>query len=260
MSLASWRVWDQEKDYGDKLYSRAIGEAPEMESSKATARVVAHHFNDNDLVLDVGCGAGHYLRSLDKLLSRPFSYHGVDATKYYVELASKAFSGKRSDLSLRRSEKFTVGDIFELPLPDHYADIVMSNNVLQHLPSIVRPINELWRVTKRCMIVRALVGKVSFRTKQVNEPEAYTPDGEPENFHYYNIYSEKYVASLIEKLPGVTSFTITPDNDFSAENFKRDTTYQQDKPHDLTTVINGMQINNYIIQPWAFVVVGKEAG
>jgi len=33
----NWRIWDKDKEYGDLFFKRAIGELPEMESSKALA-------------------------------------------------------------------------------------------------------------------------------------------------------------------------------------------------------------------------------
>lgn len=87
----NWKAWDNEKEYGELFYDRAVGKISEMESSKAVARHVAELATANDMILDVGCGAGHYLRSLDSILKIPFRYYGIDATQYYIELARKAF-------------------------------------------------------------------------------------------------------------------------------------------------------------------------
>lgn len=96
-----WKVWDRDEGYGEVLYKRATGELPEMESSKKIARVLSKYISDGTNVLDVGCGAGHYLRSLRRECGHDFSYLGVDATKNYIEQAKKAFNGdNRSDFSL----------------------------------------------------------------------------------------------------------------------------------------------------------------
>ena len=78
-----WRIWEQEEEYGKVLYERAIGQLAEMESSKAVGNLVAQYAEKDCMILDVGCGAGHYLVSLDRILKIPFSYHGIDATKNY---------------------------------------------------------------------------------------------------------------------------------------------------------------------------------
>jgi hypothetical protein len=135
----------------------------------------------------------------------------------------------------------------------------MCNNVLLHLPSIEKPLSELWRVTKRQLLIRALIGKVSFRVKQINSPEKYSPEGEPVNFHYFNIYSEDYMRSLIEGLSGVKDYKLFEDKDFNEGNLGDTSNYVGNAaPHDLTTIINGMQVNNYIIQPWQFLLIEKK--
>jgi ubiquinone/menaquinone biosynthesis C-methylase UbiE len=138
----AWRVWDSEAAYGELLYERAIGKQPEMESSKALARLMKTRVRSGDKILDVGCGAGHYLRSLKREIEVPFTYTGVDATAGYVELARKAWAGETA-------ARFEVGDVFGLPFGDGEFDVVFSCNLLLHLPSITTPMREIVRVAKR---------------------------------------------------------------------------------------------------------------
>lgn len=255
----NWRVWDDDKKYGRLFYNRAVGQLSEMESSKTAARHVAKLVKENSIILDIGCGAGHYLVSLDKILKIPFSYHGIDATEYYIELAKEAFAQDINKNPLRISYKFEVGDIFNLDLADQYADLVMCNNVLLHLPSIEKPINELWRVTKKFLILRTLVGKTSFRIKQINLPEEYTEEGEPLNYHFFNIYSEEYILKLINRLDGVRSYRFLEDKDYNLSNIGDSNYKKGQEPRDLTVIVNGMQVNNYIIQPWHFLILEKRS-
>lgn len=253
----NWKVWDDDKRYGELFYNRAVGNLSEMESSKAVAKHIAKLVCKDDTILDVGCGSGHYLVSLDKAINVPFLYHGVDSTEYYIEMGQKAFSGGDNKNSQRISCKFEVGDIFHLHIEDNYADITMCNNVLLHLPSIKKPLCELWRVTKKFLVLRTLIGSVSFRIKQVNNPEEYTPEGEPMNFHFFNIYSKNYIKTLIRDLPWVKTFRFIEDRDFNPENIELSNYKGDYKPHDLTTIVSGMQVNNYILQPWQFLIVEK---
>ena len=252
---ATWEVWNEEKEYGNVFYDRAVGKLPEMESSKAAAKVVSTFARENDLILDVGCGAGHYLVSLDKQLSIPFRYWGIDATQSYVEHAKKAFAEQVNEN--RTFTNFSVGDIFNLKVEDNRADIVMSNNVLLHLPSITQPIQELVRIAKKYVIIRMLIGKSSLRIKHVMEPEIFDESGEPQHFYYLNIYSEKYVRSLLDNIPGIESYEITADIDFDPGRLGAGDYHSTDreKPFDCTTVVEGMQINNHVIQPWSFVII-----
>jgi ubiquinone/menaquinone biosynthesis C-methylase UbiE len=204
--------------------------------------------------LDVGCGVGHYLRSLKNQIDVPFGYLGVDPTRNYIDRAKDVFHGSSVD--------FAIMDIYDLQLRDNYADIVMCNNVLLHLPSIQIPIQELLRVSKKYVIIRTLIGENSFRIKQVEKPEIYNRNGEPLHYHYFNIYAESYIRNILtinELLSDCISFdvTITDDRDFDPKNFGGTENYLNEKPHDLTTMLNGYQLNNYVLEPWKFVIIKK---
>jgi ubiquinone/menaquinone biosynthesis C-methylase UbiE len=151
MNKDTWRIWNQEDEYGQVFYKRATGEFPEMESSKAVANLLKDIIQDSDRILDVGCGSGHYLKSLISTINCNFLYTGIDATFRYIELAKKAFSNQNNT-------EFMVGDIFDIPVEDNRFDVVMCNNVLLHLPSVQKPINELIRVSKRFVVIRTLIG------------------------------------------------------------------------------------------------------
>ncbi len=251
-----WRVWNNDKVYGDLFYKRATGELPEMESSKALAKIVVELIRENDKILDVGCGGGHYLRSLDNALNVKFLYEGIDATEYYIKRANDSFPNSLKSKTYCTSAKFMVGDIFNLPIKNIDSEIVICNNVFLHLPSIEKPLTELIRVSKKFIIIRTLVGSNSFRIKQIEKPENYYENGEPINYHYYNIYSESYIIKLLEKL-NITSYTFHDDTDYDPSAFGDSTNYIGERPDDLTTTINGIQLNNYILQPWKFIVMEK---
>src|SRR3989338_7233675 len=162
MSTYSQKVWGTDPAYGEVFYARATGKAPEMESSKATARQLKGLLVPDASVLDVGCGAGHYLRSLRREHPFPFSYDGADVTPNYIRLAKKAYA----DDPLAH---FRVAPVEKLPYAAKSFDIVLCCNVLLHLPAIVKPLRELWRVTRGTMLIRTLIGGSTFRIKQVNE-------------------------------------------------------------------------------------------
>lgn len=248
MTDQQWRVWDAEKPYGETLYKRATGELPEMESSKKMASEVARVFKPGDTILDVGCGAGHYLRSLRRTVGPDAEYTGVDATPSYVELARKA---NAKDVKA----SFKHGDIFELPLADRSYDIVMSNNLFLHLPSIVKPLKELVRVARKTVFVRSLIGDRSFRIKDVHpeEPE-FDASGEPTAFHFYNIYSEAYVQSLVSAMAQVKRATITRDNEFDRQRILASMSDHQGA-HDASGMIGDYQVNGYILQPWSILEI-----
>lgn len=244
----AWRVWDDHAQYGQTFLKRATGELPEMESSRAAARFLKPLVSAGNRVLDVGCGAGHYLRSLTDILGVPFSYTGVDATAEYVRLAREAWSG-------RPDAEFRQADIFALPFDARSFDVVLCCNVLLHLPSIATPLGELTRVSRRHVVARTLVGERSFRIQEVRRtqpPEAeFDAQGEPRDWNYYNVYSKAYVEALVKRLPGVAGVEIRPDRDFSPERIQE--AARATGAANATTMLGEWQVNGSILQPWHFI-------
>jgi ubiquinone/menaquinone biosynthesis C-methylase UbiE len=245
--------WDDPeigKHYGDLFYKRATGELAEMESSKAAAKRIATLAKAGDAIVDVGCGGGHYLRSLQRVLTVPFSYHGVDRTPYYIEMARRAFDGQQSI-------SFGVGDIFNLELKDQSADIVMCNNVVMHLPSCAKPLHELVRVARRGVLVRTLVGPTSYQVKSIGprpDGDDFDANGEPISFHYLNIYSEAYVRRVLKNEPRVKAVTIEPDTDFDPAKIS-DTAVAMSDAWDVTRPVNGMQFIGMIAAPYHWISI-----
>lgn len=244
----NWKVWDKNINYGETLYKRAIGELPEMESSKKMAKELAKKIQNYDKVLDVGCGSGHYLRSFRREIGNDFYYTGIDATEEYIEFARKAF---KSD----PNSNFEVSDIYSIDIMDESYDIVTCNNVLLHLPSIEIPINELIRVGKKFILIRFLCGEHSFRIKDVNlETEEYDENGEPLNYYYFNIYSKKYIQKIIEKNERVKSWSIEEDIDFDKERI-RNSISDHKGAINATKIIGKYQVNVYILLPWSILTI-----
>jgi ubiquinone/menaquinone biosynthesis C-methylase UbiE len=254
--MEAWKVWDNEQTYGNLFFKRATGQLPEMESSKALAKIIQPYLDEGDKIGDIGCGGGHYLRSLDSKATKKFHYIGVDQTAYYIQKANEAFSKTENENKLRLSTSFIQGDIFSIPLCDEEMDVVICNNVLLHLPSIEKPLAELIRIAKKTIIVRTLIGEHTLRIKQAHKPEVFDENGDPLNFHFHNIYSKAYVESILKK-NGIANFQFLEDKDFQSEAFNTNDNFVGDRPDNLTVVLNGMQLNTYIIQPWTFLIIHK---
>lgn len=245
----SWTKTTGATEYGELFFKRATGDLDEMECSKAAASRMRQIVQENDIILDVGCGAGHYLVSLKKTIDVPFHYIGIDATSNYVELARKAF-GKDPGVEFRE------GDIFLLPLEEASVDVTMCCNVLLHLPSIVDPLHELVRVSRRKVLIRTLIDKTSFIIKHVDPVEDGNEfDGqEPRGFHFLNIYSQNYMSHVLKQIDRVEDFNIVQDIDFDPSRLS-DTTDELTHSWDATRAVNGMQISGNIVQPWAWLQI-----
>ena len=99
--------------------------------------------HEGQQVVDVGCGAG-----LDSLIAaRMVGPHGrvigVDMTTAMLEKARQS----ASDAGLTNVE-FLEGYAEELPVPEAWADVVISNGVLNLMPDKVTALMEMVRVLK----------------------------------------------------------------------------------------------------------------
>jgi ubiquinone/menaquinone biosynthesis C-methylase UbiE len=248
---ANWEHWGDDQ-YANLMYRRAIGDLPEMECSKAAARRVASCWVDGDTILDIGCGAGHYLYSLRRVIGDDFKYTGTDITERHLALARMAFGNDPR-------AHFERGDIFDLQYEAKSFDIVICNNLVQNLPNIAKPLAELVRVARKAIIVRLLCGERTFLVREVHphKPELDS-SGEPYAFNYYNIYSRTYLEDILSQLPEIRSCSIELDREFDVNNIDGSLAEGRMGAQP-TTTIGGHQVNGYILLPWSFLTVFKEA-
>jgi ubiquinone/menaquinone biosynthesis C-methylase UbiE len=241
-----WKVWNQDKAYGEIMYKRAIGELPEMESSKSLRELIRPLYHLEMKIIDVGCGSGHYLRSLRELDPK-IDYTGLDSTPYYIELARKAFHNF-----------FIVGDIYNLAFKDGIYEMALCSNLLLHLPTIKRALSELIRVSSRYIIARTLIGEFNYVIKQVrnfnnhSEEDLIDRTGNPTSFNYLNIYTEQYIREVIKTIDKRLHVEIIKDNNWQ----KFDNTELGMKAG--TRILGNKQVSGNIIFGWRYIVIDKE--
>lgn len=244
------------EEYAEVLYKRATGELPEMETSKAMARLLVQYVRDGDKILDVGCGAGHFMTSFKREFLVPFIYHGVEYTQRFLDKALKAWAGS--------SATFQQGSIFDLPIQDRSFDITVCSNVLTHLPTIVKPISELIRVTKRLLVIRSPIGDRSYRIQQVFnrtwwpytqvEPrDEFNDQGEPCSFSYENIHSVSYFEGVIKHFAPKSCVSFIEDKDFDPRRIEDDVS-TGNRPI-ATRILDGKQVYGNILLPHMFAVI-----
>lgn len=240
-------------------YDRAIGKSPEMEVSKALAKIVKRIVKKNYKILDVGCACGHYYRSLKREIKNNFFYTGVDPYKIFLDKAKLAWKNEQNVF-------FKKGNIFDLPFNNKEFDIVVCSNVLLHLPSIEKPLRELIRVSKKTVILRTVVYDVSYKiqlvynsrwwkgtnVKPVNEFDKF---GNPNSFSYFNIHSFDYLKALISKIDKKLKIKFIKDNFFSKNTIQ--TSIKKEKRPLATKVIGKEQFSGCLMQPHYFVIITK---
>lgn len=100
----------------------------------------------SDTIIDVGCGEG-VLACL--LAEKGARVTGVDISEPNIAAAREL--AKR--LGVEERVKFLVGDAEAVPFPNASFDTVISCHVLEHLPDFEKGVGELYRLTKKKIIV-----------------------------------------------------------------------------------------------------------
>lgn len=236
----------RERRFGELLLRRAMGDAEEMQSARSTCRVLAPFYRRGDRVLDAGCGAGHYLRSLRHRIDSGVDYVGIDRSSHFIGLAHRAFPELGAD-------RLRVADVSALPFADAAFDIVICANVVPNLePPPVRAFAELLRVSRRVLIVRALFGAIDYVIREfadAESPEALGGDGGT----YNNIYTEATYRALLAAAGDVIDVRIEPDADWQPFD-------SQPEIGSYGTRGDGSrQIAGQLVLDWRFIIVTRRA-
>lgn len=217
-----------------------------MESAKALCRILERYYQPGMSLLDVGCGCGHYLRSLRKRLDENIDYRGVDKTSHYIELAEQAFPGEG---------RFQVAEAEALPFPDRSIDVVLCINVVPNLPPPVdRAFRELIRVGRHVLVIRTLFADLNYIVQELDaadgeETGLIRPDGTPapERSAYNNMYTESYYRSVIRAIDPTLEPAIEPDDQWQGfDNSGPGSTRGRD----------GQQIAGPLMLDWRFIIIG----
>jgi arsenite methyltransferase len=96
-----------------------------------------------DVVVDLGSGAGNDVFVARAIVGEEGKVTGIDMTQEMIDKANK----NNSTLGFKNVE-FKLGEIEAMPLPDAVADVVVSNCVLNLVPSKQKAFAEIHRILK----------------------------------------------------------------------------------------------------------------
>lgn len=228
---STWDAWQGNRGYGDLMRRRALGVEPEMESAKELIRLLAPVYRPGMRVLDVGCGGGHFARSL-RQLDAQVRYTGMDFTGYYLAVAEDVWRHTPH-------VQFIGGDAYRIPVEDASFDAVTCVTVLQNLPDYRQPVQELMRVSREVVLMRLLLGELTHVIHRFEKPDA------PRDFTYYNIWSSTELVGFLYQL-GARRVDVL-DERFGA---------QLAKTHPTSTYTYGdLQLNGNVLMTWKWVRV-----
>lgn len=95
-------------------------------------------------LLDVGCGVGHDVVELGRLVGRDGCAIGIDKSEALIDAARRRGADEQEAYKV----DFRVGDAYDLQLPDNSVDGACSDRVFQYLTEPPRALRELTRVTR----------------------------------------------------------------------------------------------------------------
>jgi len=167
-------------------------------------RFISKYVNDNERVLDLGCGNG---RLYELFQDKTIDYCGVDFSENLIEIAKKRYP----------QFKFQVADALNLPFPVDYFDKVFSIAVLHHIPSKelrLKFLQEVRRVLKSegtlvlsvwhfnsfkniKFFLKFLFLRIFYREK-IDSGDTFIPWGK-KLLRYVHNFSEKELTEIVKK-------------------------------------------------------------
>ena len=246
-------------DYLKVFSKRASGSLPEMESSKAVAKIIKNVFRKNKInnLLDIGCGCGHYLRSIKKEIKYGFSYTGLDSQKDFIKEAKNIW---KKNLNA----KFYAGSIYNLSkFKKMKYDLVMCNNVILHLDDAKKAIGQLCKLKKKYLVIRTLLGPDTMIIKKVYNKSnwAYSnipvyrqlgKNNTPIEYMNSNIFQVEYIKKIILSAKKPKKIEFLRDNQFKASNITK--SQRKEGLRDATYMLDGKQVFSNIILDYYFII------
>ncbi len=109
---------------------------------------ISAYINDNQNVLDIGCGNGFSTIKQYELRERKIKISGIDFSENMIDFANK----QKEKSNLNSDISFKIGDIKQIDFKDEYFDVAYTTRVLINLQTWEEQkigINECLRVVKK---------------------------------------------------------------------------------------------------------------
>jgi len=163
--------WDKLMDDDEHAasYMESYGEGPGSDTRHQLFAFV----NEDESLLDVGCGPGWNLDHLAEYGPMVSAYRGLDYSERFVRIANKRWLGKAIAVHEPKDwvpgPIFKVGDVRKIEEADNSWDVVILQDVLEHTNGYEGPVKEALRVAKKRVIVTFWRGWRDDETDQIND-------------------------------------------------------------------------------------------
>lgn len=158
--------WDQlmGDDEHAATYMDSYGEGPGCD----TRMTISGFINDGESVLDVGCGPGWNLDHFWKYGPTVSDYIGLDYSERFIKIANRRHQG---------AIFFEIGDARKLKEKDKSWDVVILQDVLDHMPGYEKPITEAMRVSRKRVIISFWRGQMKSDYPNDHDEDMIRDDG-----------------------------------------------------------------------------------
>jgi ubiquinone/menaquinone biosynthesis C-methylase UbiE len=156
----NYSIWNHSSTITNLYRRRCRLEEVEMTAHAQAAEILQSIANDNDSILDVGCGSGYFYHSIVNR-KLPLKYNGIDAESSLIKIGIEelaTYGLDPSQLSVLRIEDL-----------DGAFDHVICLNVLSNIDNYHRPLERLLKVAKKSVILRESINDVSSYQYVVDE-------------------------------------------------------------------------------------------
>lgn len=135
------KYWeDNFTDEAAAVYMENYGEGPGSPLRMELSKLI----NDDESVLDVGCGPGWNLDHFTEHGPKIKAYRGLDYSERFVRIANERWNNSRS---------FGLGDVRKINEPNESWDVVLLQDVLEHTNGYETPLLNALRIAKKRIIV-----------------------------------------------------------------------------------------------------------
>lgn len=230
-----------------KNYAEMYSSENEMLSAKSLSTLLLPFYKKNMHILDLCCGQGHYLASLQRRIDSDISYVGVDISEKACATGKEHF----------QSEHFVCASAYALPFANNTFDICFLTNCFSvfNMPAL-EIITEMSRITSSLVILRTEVGISNYQVKifyddlPLNSQEYTSFMQNSAHFSQRNIYSAHTLHRMAAlAAPAWNTYIIS---DPYIEGIP------PSKIAGATKVVNGMQIAGSLILNWHYLILSKK--
>jgi SAM-dependent methyltransferase len=183
-------IWEHSAGLAELLKCRALDVEPEMDCAAQAAEILAGlGLPPGSRLLDMGCGAGHFLHSLRRR-GIPMGYLGLDSSPVAVSAGRDAFRELSLDPEMIRLASMD-------DLRGERADCALFMNVLSFCPDFRRPLDRAAGCGAGHILVRDNFGP---ETVILWEEDGYLDQGWNHLKGYWNRWSRAEMAGFLEGL------------------------------------------------------------